>query len=169
MGVLPFCDLTLTKLWRDGNPKELNHIGDHVKTRRLELDLKQTEAADRMEVTEATVVHWEKGKTPALWHYPKILAFLGYDPLPTPTTVGLSLRRERVKRGLSLSAAARLVKLDPATLARVEVEWRPPHRAVQARVDRLISLLGINDQDRGPLRPSCAAWQRAASDPIPAK
>ena len=51
---------------------------------------------------------------------PVIIAFLGYNPLPEATTLAEQLVRTRVSRGLNQKEAAKLIGVDPSTLARWE-------------------------------------------------
>lgn len=60
-----------------------------------------------MAVSEATVLNWEKGKTePPIAFWPAIIAFLGYDPMPVPTTLTQRMQAFRRQHGLSIKAAA---------------------------------------------------------------
>ena len=79
---LPYVAVTLKALRRkefDFDPKTL---GEHIKKRRLELKLTQKEVAARLKVNAWTVLNWEKGETqPLPQSVPKIILFLGYDPM----------------------------------------------------------------------------------------
>src|ERR1700730_7996784 len=66
------------------NPKT---IGEAIRKRRLDLDLRQIDVAKIIACHELTVVNWEKGRwTPNIKHMPGILQFLGYNPLAAGTT-----------------------------------------------------------------------------------
>ncbi|MBI4410044.1 MAG: helix-turn-helix transcriptional regulator [Gemmatimonadetes bacterium] len=68
----------------EAHPRELLSIGDHVRKRRLDLGLRQKDLARRLGVNVNTVTNWEVGRsTPALWHVPGIIRFLGYEPFET--------------------------------------------------------------------------------------
>lgn len=43
-------------------PKDLKTLGDHIRQRRLELGLTQLELAEKLGVSEATVVNWETNR-----------------------------------------------------------------------------------------------------------
>lgn len=69
------------------------------------------------------VRNWEKhALQPEVRFYPTIISFLGYDPQPTPKTLGESIRRARWGRGWSLERLASVSGVDPATAARIEAE-----------------------------------------------
>lgn len=69
-------------------PRSFNYIGDHIKSKRLDLRLTQKEIAEIIGVTPETVLNWEQGHItePTLKHWPHIIRFLGYCPyVPCPT------------------------------------------------------------------------------------
>jgi transcriptional regulator with XRE-family HTH domain len=95
------------------NPKTL---GEHLKKRRLELELTQKQAAQALGVNHWTVMNWEAGRFhPLIRWLPAILRFLGYDPFPVPTTVGERLLQKRRQHGWSTSEAARQFGVDRTT------------------------------------------------------
>ena len=56
-------------------------MGDHLRKRRLDLDLLQTEMAEKLGVDEMTICNWELNHTsPQLRFIPRLIAFLGYMP-----------------------------------------------------------------------------------------
>ena len=79
------------------------NIGEHLKKRRQELKLLQKDVVEILAVTENTITNWENEKaTPLVYHYPKIIAFLGYNPFPIETeTLGGRIRKYRIENGLS--------------------------------------------------------------------
>jgi transcriptional regulator with XRE-family HTH domain len=120
---LPFCHVTLKgqKPLPKAYPRALCSTGDHLRRRRLDLGLLQREVADRLGVNEATVTNWELNRTkPALRFLPGIIRFLGYVPWAADGSIGDRLLAFRWERGLSQSALARLLGVDPCTLSRWE-------------------------------------------------
>lgn len=141
MPALPFCRVHLRgqKPVPPTYPMELQTVGDHLRTRRLDLGLWQRHAADRIGVTESTLWNWENGKAkPALRRLPSILRFLGYDPRPAPRTVGQMLERYRHGCGMTQQQLAIRLKVDPSTLARWEREERIPVGDFLRRVQWLL-------------------------------
>jgi len=54
-------------------------MGDHIKNRRLNLGLYQSDVARVLGVNTSTVTNWEKHRSePLLWVIPKIIEILGY-------------------------------------------------------------------------------------------
>jgi len=85
-------------------PKEISTLGDHIRKRRLDLNLLQKQVADQIGVCEITITNWERNATaPAIRHIPAILQFLGHDPLPP--TISLPEPLVAVRRRLGLQSA----------------------------------------------------------------
>ena len=90
-----------------------------------------------------TYLLWEKNRAkPSARYYPAIFRFLGYDPLPTPTTLGERIARKRLELGLPVKKAAKLLGVDEGTFGRWESgEWKP--RMSKEAVDRFLSLTSL--------------------------
>lgn len=97
----------------------------------------QQDVACKFGINETTLVTWELNqRTPGNRYLPRIIGFLGYDPYPTPTTLGERLQAKYRQRGLSRREASRRLGLDVNTLQYYEEgAWKP--RSTRAR--RLIS------------------------------
>src|SRR5207245_7968452 len=86
-------------------------------------------------VTADTVHNWETGKSePPIALMPAIFAFLGYDPLPEPVTLGERMRAYRTRHGLSTKAAAERLGVDEGT-------WGAWERTGEIPWDRYRTLL----------------------------
>ena len=95
------------------NPQTL---GEHLKKKRLLLGVTQEQAAKALGVNPWTVMNWESGRfEPPIRSVPGIIAFLGYDPFPSPSTVGERLLHVRRQHGWSTSEAARQLGVDRTT------------------------------------------------------
>jgi transcriptional regulator with XRE-family HTH domain len=139
---LPFCQLQLatTRPVRPGYPRVSRHIGDHLRKRRLDLNLLQREVAERLGASPAAITNWELGHTaPALAWMPHIIRFLGYDPRPMPEAIGSRLKAYRRGRGVSQEAMARQLGIDPGTLARWERGSREPRGEYLARAEGVLA------------------------------
>lgn len=92
-------------------------LGEHLKKKRLRLELSQREAGKQLGVTLFTVINWEQGfRKPAIWHIPAIINFLGYDPeTPTPTTLPEHLAARRREFGWTQRVAAQKLGVNPCT------------------------------------------------------
>ncbi|MHB1865659.1 MAG: helix-turn-helix domain-containing protein [Acidobacteriaceae bacterium] len=68
----------------------MNTLGDHIRARRIDLGLFQSQVAELIGVHPLTITNWEGNATvPAIRYIPAILNFLGYDPLPPAQTLAL--------------------------------------------------------------------------------
>jgi transcriptional regulator with XRE-family HTH domain len=66
-------------------PKEPKTLGEHLRKRRLERHLLQTQLARLFGVDRVSVQNWESGiYEPNQGMVPKIIEFLGYDPRSEP-------------------------------------------------------------------------------------
>ena len=62
-------------------PKQPTTIGGHLRKRRLQLQIHQSEAAVRLKVSTVTLSRWECDKVYPTWeHQPRLIEYLGYDP-----------------------------------------------------------------------------------------
>jgi transcriptional regulator with XRE-family HTH domain len=116
---LPFChaELRALKPKPAHYPNEINSLGDHIRTRRLDLKLLQKQVADHIGVDALTVTNWERNATaPAIRYIPAIVQFLGYDPLPATSSLPERLAAARRVLGLSQRKMAVKLGVDPATL-----------------------------------------------------
>jgi transcriptional regulator with XRE-family HTH domain len=110
--------LTLKSLIKKAYDFEPATIGEHVKKKRLQLGLTQNQIAKRLSVCVASVINWENGD-----HQPadaptlkRIIQFLGYDPIPTGTTIADLLRAKRRALGMGQRELATHLGADPSTI-----------------------------------------------------
>ena len=116
---MPFChfEFRAAKPKPERYPKEINTLGDHIRTRRLDPKLLQKQVADQIEVHEQTITGWERNATvPEIRHIPAIIGFLGYDPQPPAGSIPGRLAAVRRRLGLSQWKMAANLGIDPATL-----------------------------------------------------
>ena len=117
---MPFCHVHLRaqKPLSRAYPKALKTLGDHIRKRRLDLQLLQSDAAQKLGVTESCIRNWENNATtPAFRYWPAIIGFLGYNPLPKPQTLVERLVQDRKIQGHSQKETAKRLGIDPSTLA----------------------------------------------------
>jgi transcriptional regulator with XRE-family HTH domain len=131
---LPFChfEFRASKPKSERYPNEINTLGDHIRTRRLDLNLLQTQVADEIGVHEMTIINWESNATvPEIRYIPAIIQFLGYNPLPPAESLRERLVVARKRFGLSHRKMAGKLGVDPATLMGWEAgRHRPTGRSL---------------------------------------
>ena len=116
---LPFChaELRAAKPKPSHYPKEINTLGDNIRSRRLDLELLQSDVADQIGVDTATVCNWEgNASLPAIRYLPAIIHFLGYDPQPSVDSFPDRLATARRTLGLSQRKMAEKLGVDPGAL-----------------------------------------------------
>src|SRR5207249_5241069 len=139
---LPFCHVALQapKPISPNYPKKLETFGEHIRKRRLGLRLLQSDVAQLLLADKTSVFNWENNRTmPQVRHIPKIIDFLGYNPLPAARSFSEKLRAVRRTLGLSQRAMAKRLGIDPGTLQAWESGRRRPSKKLQRIVDRLTS------------------------------
>jgi len=85
---------------------------------RTERGLLQKEVAQEIGVLRGTINKWERNRgEPRAADVPRILTFLGYDPLPEAESLEQQMGTWRLRNGLSARAAARKIGVGQATWA----------------------------------------------------
>lgn len=132
---MPFChaELRAPKPKSEQHPKEINTLGDHIRTRRLNLRLIQRQLAEQIGVSGATITNWERNESiPVIRYMPAIIRFLGYDPLPPASSSHERLAGARRKLGLTQRKMAELLGIDPGTLQGWEAgDHQPSKRSLE--------------------------------------
>ena len=119
-------------------PSELKTIGDHILKRRLEMGATQREVALLICCDPISIYHWEKNQNqPYVKHYPAIIKFLGYNPLPKGNTIGEKILYCRMTLGLSRKKLAKRLGVDEGTLGRWELDRKTPKGDYLNLIDRL--------------------------------
>ncbi|MEZ5972582.1 MAG: helix-turn-helix transcriptional regulator [Hyphomonadaceae bacterium] len=113
-------------------------LADHLVRCRKRRGLLQREAAALMGVCAESVSQWENGVMPADRLWPRVVAFLGYDPTPPAQTPGERLRAARRRRGLSIKALARAMLCDEETAAKWETRQASPGGEHSDALDRVL-------------------------------
>ena len=127
---LPFCHSTLTasRPRSPAYPKELKTLGDHLRKKRLALELLQREVADGLGVDTDSIYYWETNRyNPSLRVIPRIIDFLGYMPYDT-SSMSLGERIVTLRRclGLSREELAERLGVDESTVREWEHGKRRP-------------------------------------------
>ena len=104
---LPICQITLKapKPHKKLYPKALVTIGDHVKKKRLDLNLSQKDVSLIIGVKEESIYNWENNRSqPKVYLIPKVIEFLKYVPVELPQkTVGEKIKSYRKEQRVNFS------------------------------------------------------------------
>ena len=92
-------------------------LGDHLRRRRIELGLYQKDVATKLRVTTSTVWNWEHTGSVDLRYIPRVIEFLGYNPISQPEDLLERLSWYKQVNGLSLERLGVEMGRDPEQLA----------------------------------------------------
>jgi len=135
---LPFCHVVLNaqKPKSPKYPKNLKTLGDHIRKKRLDLGLFQKGVAKRIGVDETAIYNWEGNRTsPQIHHLPRIIRFLGYNPLPVSESLPDKLLTTRRSLGVTQKTFAEQLGVDPGTLR----SWENGKRLPSKKLSRIIA------------------------------
>lgn len=119
----------------DNYRKSLNSLGDHIRARRIDLGLFQSQVAEQIGVHELTVTNWERNATePEVKYIPAIIRFLGHDPVVSGTSFPEHLAAARRAQGLTQKELARDLGVDPAKVRDWENGQHEPSRKTRGRL-----------------------------------
>ena len=125
---------------KKGYPANPKTIGEMIRKRRLDLGLRQIDAAKMIGCDEMSVVNWEKGhRTPRVNHMAGVVEFLGFNPFQNGDTMAHRLVNHRKARGMTQKEFASQIGVDPSTLARWERGERVPIGSFLQRADLVMS------------------------------
>ncbi len=128
---MPFChaELRTPKPKSDRYPNELKSLGDHIRARRIDLGLFQSQVAALIGVHPLTVTNWEgNASRPPIQYVPAIIRFLGYDPSPQAVSFRERLLVVRRARGLTQKQLATELGINPSTIQEWETGQHQPSR-----------------------------------------
>ncbi len=122
-------------------PKELQHVGDHIKKVRLERNTPIKDVLDEFKIDRETLRAWELGVwEPFVKHYPKIIRFLGYYPFIHETeSLGGKIKKYRFENGLTQEQFANLLCTDKCTVSFWETNRRLPLEKTQAKLKKILT------------------------------
>jgi transcriptional regulator with XRE-family HTH domain len=128
-------------VYREKYPDILRTWSDHIKARRLDLKLTKRQLSFNLNVSDITIYLWEKNRAePSLAQIPKIIEFLGRDPLEKEAeNLGERIREYRRIHGLSQKKLAKELGVDQTTLAAWERREHLPPKKLRERLSLFIS------------------------------
>ena len=113
-------------------PVVISTIGDHIRTRRLDLGLYQKDVAERIRVGTETITNWELNRSePKIRYLPKVIEFLGYVPFSPGESFPERLKAYRMVKGLTQRELALELGVDPTTVRKWEAGTSKPMRKMR--------------------------------------
>jgi DNA-binding transcriptional regulator YiaG len=143
LSIMSRYEKTVQKPHPQGYPESPTTIGEHIRKRRMDLGLYQTQVARQLQVTEDCLCYWENGRNhPHLTYYPRIIAFLGYYPFAHETaTFGGKIRKYKYEHGMSNERLAKFLGVDETTVA----NWERNRRLPLARsLEKVLAIISVN-------------------------
>ncbi len=137
---LPWAPVRLKSLKFLVPASEPRTTGEHLRKRRSELRIWQSQAALNLGVSLQAYRDWEKDRaTPSASPWKAVIAFLGHNPLPQPSSLAEQLRRRRLELGRAQGEAARRLGVAPETWQLWEADSGHPSPAYWARVIQFLA------------------------------
>ena len=133
-----FCKFSISTLKSKsyGYPTELKTIGDHLRAKRMDLNIHQKLQSTQLGCGHLSLVNWELNHhQPTLKFMPKIVEFLGYDPLPKPKGFMEELDRYRVLKGWSINRLALKIGIPYDSLKYWFKDNHPPTSSNMSRIE----------------------------------
>ncbi|HKI51942.1 MAG TPA: helix-turn-helix transcriptional regulator [Geothermobacteraceae bacterium] len=125
------------------SPKELTEdpvtLGDHLRRRRFELGLYQKDVAVKIGVTASTLWNWEHNWTIDLRYFPRVIKFLGYNPISCPDDLMEKLAWYKQVNGLTFKDLGAEMGRDPEQLSDWLAGRHNPCRRNQEEVELFLS------------------------------
>ena len=120
-------------------------LGDHLRRHRLELGLYQKDVSIQIGTTTSSIWNWENGSSIALRLIPKVIKFLGYNPILCPEDLVGRLAWYKLVQGLNLNRLGAEMKRDPEQLGDWLAGRHRPSKRNLAVIERFLS-----DHSQGP-------------------
>lgn len=84
----------------------------------MDLNLKQKEVAELLDISETTINYWEINHCQiSLRFKPRVFDFIGFCPYDASLPINLKLKERRKNLGLSIKELSKKLKVDPCTIA----------------------------------------------------
>lgn len=160
--MLPSCDRVVSvprkdvfPVWTRSFPvaKQPQTIGEHLRKKRLDSGLRQSQVAHKLVVSNRTLSLWECDRVYPTWDYHRrIIDYLNYDPFAScglrdpysnetavvaslsPTTFGERIRMRRLELKMTVKQCAQKLKVTAKTLHGWEKHRHEPNRRIQNQV-----------------------------------
>ena len=115
-------------------------IGNHIKKKRLDMNLFQKDVAKLIGVEEESIYNWENNRSkPKIHLLPKIIEFLGYMPFELPAkTFSQKIIAYREIHGLTQKKLAEFLKVDESTIRYWERDKHKPSKRLLKSISEIL-------------------------------
>lgn len=129
-----------TKLVPMSYPEKPLTLGEHIRKKRIDMNLFQHDVAKIIKVRNEHVAKWELNKnTPSVKHYPVIIEFLGYFPFEIDTsTFGGKVKAYRYMQGMSRRNLAKMFRVAGEAIIAWEDGRQMPKPQMKKKVEEII-------------------------------
>lgn len=127
----------------DKYPKKLLTIGDHIRKRRMDLGLLQSDVSKIIGTKSIDAVrNWELGKGDPQIHYmPEVIKFLGYIPIRVcVNSLGDMIKTYRTLKGLSQRAMGQLINVNGSTIGCWEQNESLPNKKKLRELNKILEI-----------------------------
>ncbi len=129
----------------EGYPEHLETVGNHIRKKRMDDRLYQREAGELIGVSGAVVELWEtRDYEPDPRSWPGVIAFLGYDPYPKPSTPAEKIKAARRLLGLTQKELAERLTADAGAILRWEAGGEIRKYVHRSAVEEMFTQLGLD-------------------------
>ena len=106
---------TIPKTLKEGCLEFPITIGEHIRKKRMDLGLYQSDVGKMFGVSKDCITYWENGRNePQIKYYPRIISFLWYNPIAADeSTIAGQVFAYRCVNGFSQRRLAKLLNVDP--------------------------------------------------------
>lgn len=139
-GFIPKLEKRWEKPRKNRYPTDPKSLGDHIRKRRMDLNLFQEEVAKIITVTTDCITNWENNRSePQIQFYPSIIKFLGYQPFNNSfQSIGGKIMLYRTTHGLSHKKLGKLLGVDASTISSWENNKHEPQSRIKQRLLQLL-------------------------------
>jgi DNA-binding XRE family transcriptional regulator len=123
-------------------PENPGTIGEHIRRKRMDMRLLQSEVAKILNVSSDCITFWENNRTqPQVNYFPRIIEFLGFLPFEfdTSTFIG-KLKSYRFKNGLSHKRLGKVLHVNATTIRGWESGKRTPLKGILKKLEAMFEV-----------------------------
>lgn len=120
-------------------PENPGTIGEHIRRKRMDMRLLQSDVAKILNVSPDCITYWENNRAqPQVNYFPRIIEFLGFLPFELdPSTFIGKLKAYRLRNGLSHKRLGKILNVNATTIWGWESGERKPLKGMLATLNKI--------------------------------